>query len=146
MKISVGADHAAFSVKQEIIVYLKDKGLEVQDLGTHSEDSVDYPLFGQKVAQSILSGSSDKGIIICGTGIGISIAANRFKNIRAALCTTKIHAEMARKHNDSNVLALGARVTDIKTIKDIVDVWLNTTFEGGRHQNRLELIDEIENA
>ena len=146
MKISVGADHAAFSVKQEIIVYLKDKGLEVQDLGTHSEDSVDYPLFGQKVAQSILSGSSDKGIIICGTGIGISIAANRFKNIRATLCTTKIHAEMARKHNDSNVLALGARVTDIKTIKDIVDVWLNTTFEGGRHQNRLELIDEIENA
>ena len=146
MKISVGADHAAFSVKQEIIVYLKDKGLEVQDLGTHSENSVDYPLFGQKVAQSILSGSSDKGIIICGTGIGISIAANRFKNIRAALCTTKIHAEMARKHNDSNVLALGARVTDIKTIKDIVDVRLNTTFEGGRHQNRLELIDEIENA
>ena len=146
MKISVGADHAAFSVKQEIIVYLKDKGLEVQDLGTHSENSVDYPLFGQKVAQSILSGSSDKGIIICGTGIGISIAANRFKNIRATLCTTKIHAEMARKHNDSNVLALGARVTDIKTIKDIVDVWLNTTFEGGRHQNRLELIDEIENA
>ena len=146
MKIWVGADQAAFSVKQEIIVYLKDKGLEVQDLGTHSEDSVDYPLFGQKVAQSILSGSSDKGIIICGTGIGISIAANRFKNIRAALCTTKIHAEMARKHNDSNVLALGARVTDIKTIKDIVDVWLNTTFEGGRHQNRLELIDEIENA
>ena len=146
MKISVAADHAAFSVKQEIIIYLKDKGLEIQDLGTHSEDSVDYPLFGQKVAQSILSGSSDKGIIICGTGIGISIAANRFKNIRAALCTTKIHAEMARKHNDSNVLALGARVTDIKTIKDIVDVWLNTTFEGGRHQNRLELIDEIENA
>ena len=143
MKISVGADHAAFSVKQEIIVYLKDKGLEVQDLGTHSEDSVDYPLFGQKVAQSILSGSSDKGIIICGTGIGISIAANRFKNIRATLCTTKIHAEMARKHNDSNVLALGARVTDIKTIKDIVDVWLNTTFEGGRHQRRINKIEEF---
>ena len=146
MKISVAADHAAFLVKQEIIIYLKDKGLKIQDLGTHSQDSVDYPLFGQKVAQSILSGSSDKGIIICGTGIGISIAANRFKNIRATLCTTKIHAEMARKHNDSNVLALGARVTDIKTIKDIIDVWLNTAFEGGRHQNRLELIDEIENA
>ncbi len=145
MKISVGADHAAFSVKQEIIVYLKDKGLEVQDLGTHSEDSVDYPLFGQKVAQSILSGSSDKGIIICGTGIGISIAANRFKNIRATLCTNKVHAEMARKHNDSNILALGARVTDIDTIKNIVDVWLNTDFEGGRHQNRLKLIDEFEN-
>ena len=119
--------------------------MEVQDLGTHSENSVDYPLFGQKVAQSILSGSSDKGIIICGTGIGISIAANRFKNIRATLCTNKVHAEMARKHNDSNILALGARVTDIDTIKNIVDVWLNTDFEGGRHQNRLKLIDEFEN-
>ena len=144
MKISVAADHAAFLVKQEIIIYLKDKGLKIQDLGTHSQDSVDYPLFGQKVAQSILSGSSDKGIIICGTGIGISIAANRFKNIRATLCANKSHAEMARKHNNSNVLALGARTTDMETIKEIVDVWLYTDFEGGRHQDRIELIERIE--
>ena len=141
MKIAIAADHAAFIVKEKIITHLKTKGLEVEDLGTNSNDSVDYPLYGQKVAQSILRGDCERGIIICGTGIGISIAANRFKNIRAALCTSKIHAEMARKHNNSNVLALGARITEIETIKDIVDVWLNTIFEGGRHQNRLDLID-----
>ena len=145
MKISIGADHAAFLVKQELILYLKNKGLEVQDLGTNSEDSVDYPIFGQKVSQSILNGTSDRGIVVCGTGIGISIAANRFKNIRATLCTSKSHAEMARKHNNSNVLALGARTTDIKTIKEIVDVWLRTDFEGGRHQDRIELIERVEN-
>ena len=143
MKIAVGADHAAFLVKQELISYLENKGLEVYDLGTDSEDSVDYPIFGQKVSKSILSGKTDRGIVICGTGIGISIAANRFKNIRATLCANKSHAEMARKHNNSNVLALGARTTDMETIKGIVDVWLYTDFEGGRHQDRIELIERI---
>ena len=146
MKIVIASDHAAFIAKQELILYLENKGLEVQDLGTNSEDSVDYPLYGQKVAQSILKGYCNRGIVICGTGIGISIAANRFKNIRATLCTSTIHAEMARRHNNSNVLALGARVTKMKDIKDIVDVWLDTKFEGGRHQDRLKLIDEIENG
>jgi len=146
MKIAIAADHAAFIVKEKIIIYLKKQGLEIEDLGTNSDISVDYPLYGQKVAQSILSGDCDRGIIICGTGIGISIAANRFENIRAALCTSIIHAEMARKHNNSNVLALGARVTELEIIKNIIDVWLNTDFEGGRHQNRLDLIDGLQNG
>ena len=145
MKIAIAADHAAFTAKGEIITHLESKGLEVEDLGTKSEESVDYPLYGQKVAQSILTKKCDRGIVICGTGIGISIAANRFKNIRAALCTTKIHAEMARKHNNSNILALGARITEMTIIKDIIDVWLYTDFEGGRHQSRIELIDGIDN-
>ena len=145
MKIAIAADHAAFTAKGEIIRHLESKGLEVEDLGTKSEESVDYPLYGQKVAQSILTKKCDRGIVICGTGIGISIAANRFKNIRAALCTTKAHAEMARKHNNSNVLALGARITEMTIIKDIIDVWLYTDFEGGRHQSRIELIDGINN-
>tara|TARA_Y100000768_G_scaffold290097_1_gene224183 strand:- start:4186 stop:4617 length:432 start_codon:yes stop_codon:yes gene_type:complete len=143
MKIVIAGDHAAFDVKSTVITYLKSKGLSVEDLGTNSYDSVDYPVYGQMVAKHILAGNSHRGIIICGTGIGISIAANRFNNIRAALCSTEVDAEMARKHNNSNVLALGARTTDIEKIKSIIDVWLSTDFEGGRHQNRLALIDEI---
>ena len=109
MKISIASDHAAYKEKQNIIDYLVSKKIEVLDLGTNSAESVDYPIFGQKVAKSIISGEVDRGIIICGTGIGISIAANRYKNIRATLCNTPMNAEMARKHNDSNILALGSR-------------------------------------
>ena len=143
MKIAIGSDHAAYNEKKEIINYLASKGLDVLDLGTNSGDSVDYPIFGQKVAKSVINNVSDRGIVICGTGIGISIAANRYKGIRAALCTTKIHAEMSRKHNDSNILALGVRTTELSQLKEIVDVWLNTDFEGGRHQDRINLIDEL---
>ena len=143
MKISIASDHAAYNEKQEIVDYLNNQGLQVMDLGTNSSESVDYPVFGRKVAQSILDGEADRGIIICGTGIGISIAANRYKNIRATLCTSTMHAEMARKHNDSNILALGGRITPINELKDIVGVWLSTDFEGGRHQKRIDLIDEI---
>ena len=143
MKIAIASDHAAYNEKQEIIDYLINRGLDIIDLGTNSIKSVDYPIFGKKVAQSILDGKVDKGIIICGTGIGISIAANRYKNIRATLCTSIIHAEMARKHNDSNILALGARITPMNELKDIVEVWLVTDFEGGRHQARIDLIDEV---
>jgi len=143
MKIAIGSDHAAYKEKKEIINYLLDKGLDVLDFGTNSEESVDYPIFGQKVAKSIINSVTDRGIIICGTGIGISIAANRYKGIRATLCTSKIHAEMSRKHNDSNILALGARTTDLKELKDIIDTWLTTDFEGGRHQDRINLIDAI---
>ncbi len=143
MKIVIAADHAAFEAKNNIVSHLKSKGLEVVDLGTNSSESVDYPKYGQMVARYILEGHCDRGIVVCGTGIGISIAANRFKNIRATLCSTESDAEMARKHNNSNVLALGARTTEIENIKSIVDVWLATDFEGGRHQVRLKLIDEI---
>ena len=143
MKIAIGADHAAYNEKIQIINYLNSKGFEIIDLGTNSSDSVDYPIFGQKVAKSIVNNVVDRGIIICGTGIGISIAANRYKGIRATLCTSETHAEMARKHNDSNILALGARITDLDKIKSIIDVWLETNFEGGRHQDRIDLIDVI---
>ena len=143
MKISIASDHAAYNQKQEIIKYLLAKKIEVLDLGTNSTESVDYPVFGQRVAKSILEKKVDKGIVICGTGIGISIAANRYKNIRATLCNTAENAEMARKHNDSNVLALGGRTTNLKDLKSIVDIWLTTDFEGGRHQDRIDLIEKI---
>ena len=143
MKISIASDHAAYNEKQEIIKYLLDKRLDILDLGTNSEESVDYPIFGQRVAESIIDKKADRGIVICGTGIGISIAANRYKNIRATLCNTPEHAEMARKHNDSNVLALGGRTTNLDDLKSIVDVWLSTDFEGGRHQKRINLIEKV---
>ena len=143
MIISIASDHAAYNEKRQIIKYLSDQNIEVLDLGTNSSDSVDYPIFGQRVAKSIIEKKADRGIVICGTGIGISIAANRYKNIRATLCCNTEHAEMARKHNNSNVLALGGRTTSIDDLKNIVDVWLNTDFEGGRHQNRIDLIEKI---
>ena len=143
MKISIASDHAAYNEKQEIIKYLLDRRLDILDLGTNSEESVDYPIFGQRVAESIIDKKVDRGIVICGTGIGISIAANRYKNIRATLCNTPEHAEMARKHNDSNVLALGGRTTNLDDLKSIVDVWLSTDFEGGRHQKRINLIEKV---
>ena len=143
MKISIASDHAAYNEKQEIIKHLLDKRLDILDLGTNSEESVDYPIFGQRVAESIIDKKVDRGIVICGTGIGISIAANRYKNIRATLCNTPEHAEMARKHNDSNVLALGGRTTNLDDLKSIVDVWLSTDFEGGRHQKRINLIEKV---
>ena len=142
MRLAIGSDHAAFREKEIIIKYLNKLELKVLDFGTDSEDSVDYPIFGQKVAKSVINNIADRGIIICGSGIGISIAANRFKGIRAALCCSEFHAKMSRKHNDSNVLALGSRTTDIDLLKKIVKVWLETDFEGGRHQNRLNMLDE----
>ena len=143
MKISIASDHAAYNEKQKIVKYLLGKNIEVLDLGTNSTESVDYPVFGQKVAKSVIDKKVDRGIVICGTGIGISIAANRYKNIRATLCTTTDHAQMARMHNDSNVLALGARMTGLSDLKKIVDVWLNTDFDGGRHLDRIKLIEKI---
>ena len=142
MKISIGSDHAGYDVKQKIAKFLFNKGYDVNDMGCDSNDSVDYPEFGHQVGKSIVSGVSDKGIVVCGSGIGISIAANKIKGIRAALCFTKEHAEMSRLHNDSNILAIGARMNGGDNILDIVDIWLNTDFEGGRHQKR---IDKIEN-
>ena len=140
-KIAIGCDHAAFNEKEKLKNFLISKEYELVDVGTYSSDSVDYPSFGHKVGKMVVSNEVNKGIVICGSGIGISIAANKVKGIRAALCTSTEHAEMSRKHNDANVLALGARMTDFNIILEIVDAWLNTDFEAGRHLNRVNLIE-----
>jgi len=143
MTISIGADHAGFSVKEKIRDYLESSGHTVLDKGTYSDESVDYPKFGHDVGNSIISGESSKGIVVCGSGIGISIAANKITGIRAALCTTPEHAKMSRLHNDANILAIGGRMTDYPIIIEIVDVWLNTEFEGGRHSRRVNKIEVL---
>tara|TARA_B100000214_G_C23926724_1_gene608718 strand:- start:793 stop:1233 length:441 start_codon:yes stop_codon:yes gene_type:complete len=139
--ISIGSDHAGYDLKEEIVHYLKNNNYHVYDKGTFSNESTDYPEFGHKVGQSIVDGETNKGIVICGSGIGISIAANKIKGIRAALCSSKKHARMSRLHNDSNVLALGSRMEGADNFLEIVRVWLNTDFEGGRHENRINKIE-----
>ncbi len=141
MKIVIGCDHAAYETKNKLKDFLIENGYNVIDEGTNNADSVDYPVYGHAVAKKVVSGIAEKGIVICGSGIGISIAANRIKGIRAALCTSELHAKLSRQHNDSNVLALGARLTEYNDILAIVKIWLKTPFEGGRHLNRIEMID-----
>jgi ribose 5-phosphate isomerase B len=142
MKVALGSDHAGFEVKEKLKTYLSNKlFLDVIDLGASSNESVDYPKYGHKVGLEVSSGRVDKGIVICGSGIGISIAANKVKGIRAALCTSKEHSEMSRKHNDANVLALGARMNTYDDICEIVEVWFNTSFEGERHLKRIKLLE-----
>ena len=140
-KIAIGCDHAAFNEKEKLKKYLIKNGYELVDVGTNSSDSVDYPSFGHEVGKLVANNKVNKGIAICGSGIGISIAANKIKGVRAALCTSSEHAKMSRKHNDANVLALGARMTDFSLILEIVQSWLNTDFEGGRHLKRVNLIE-----
>ena len=144
MKIAIGADHGGFSLKELIIPHLKEKGHDVIDLGTNSGDSVDYPEFGEKVAMAVINGEADRGIVICGTGIGISISANKVPGIRAALVSETFSARMSIEHNNANVLALGARVTGPDLALEIVDVWINSTFLGDRHERRVNKIGEIE--
>ena len=141
IKIAIGCDHAAFEEKEKLKYFLRQKGYEVLDIGTNSRESVDYPKFGHSVANMVTNKIADKGIVICGSGIGISIAANKVKGIRAALCTSCQHAEMSRKHNDANILALGARMTDYELLENIATVWLDTEFEGGRHLKRINMIE-----
>ena len=140
-KIAIGCDHAAFNEKEKLKKYLIKNGYELVDVGTNSSDSVDYPSFGHEVGKLVANNKVNKGIVICGSGIGISIAANKIKGVRAALCTSSEHAKMSRKHNDANVLALGARMTDFSLILEIVQAWLSTDFEGGRHLKRVNLIE-----
>ena len=142
-KISIGCDHAGFEVKEMIFNLLNEMGYEMIDFGTNSSESVDYPVYGIKVGESVASKQVDRGIVICGSGIGISIAANKVTGVRAALCSTVEHAVLSRKHNNANVLAIGARLTNNQQIKEIVINWLNTSFEGGRHQERINLIEKI---
>ncbi len=138
-KIIIGSDHGGFSLKQKVIIHLKGLGFEVSDLGCFSKETCDYPVIAKAVAQEVLS-SGNKGILICGTGIGVSIAANRFNGIRASHCTDTFTARMTRMHNDSNILCLGERITGRGLAMDIVDIWLSTEFEGGRHQKRIDMI------
>lgn len=145
MKIAIGNDHSAVEMKQEIIAHLESKGYEILNLGTDSKESCDYPSYGEKVGRAVASGEADLGIAICGTGLGISLAANKVKGIRACVCSEPYTARMSRLHNNANVLAFGARVIGIEMAKMIVDEWLATEFEGGRHQRRVDMIMEIEN-
>ena len=143
MKIAIASDHGGFHLKENLIKYLEAENMEVNDLGTYSEESVDYPMFGKACALEVASGRAARGIVVCGTGIGISIAANKVKGIRCALCTSVQMAELARKHNDANMLALGGRTTDLVTAIEITEKWLETEFEGGRHQRRVDILNEM---
>ena len=138
-KIIIGSDHGGFNLKTSIVKHLEDNGIEVVDLGCYSTESCDYPVVAQAVAKEVLS-TGERGILVCGTGIGVSIAANRFDGIRASHCTDTFTARMTRLHNDSNILCLGERITGVGLALDIVDIWLNTPFEGGRHQKRIDMI------
>lgn len=143
--IGIGSDHGGFELKGYIIEYLKGQGIEVKDFGAYSEDSVDYPDCAAPVCKAVQNGEIEKGILICGTGIGISIAANKHKGIRAALCSDVYSAKMSRQHNNAQILCLGGRVTGRELAYMIVDTWLNTEFEGGRHEKRIEKIHLAEN-
>ena len=143
MKIAVASDHGGYRLKERIKEYLRSRNIEVMDLGTDSEESVDYPVYGKSCAEAVASGKADRGIVCCGTGIGISIAANKLKGIRCALCTDVNMAEMTRKHNDANMLAMGGRTTDEETALKITEKWLDTEFEGGRHQRRVDMLNSM---
>lgn len=144
MKIAIGCDHGGITLKDSIVNYLEERGVKIEDFGTFGTESVDYPDFAYKVARSVADGKADKGILMCGTGIGISIAANKVNGIRCALCHNTETARLTALHNDSNVLAMGGRVIDSDTAVNIVKTWLDTPFEGGRHINRINKISEIE--
>lgn len=147
MKLAIGCDHGGFELKEEILKFIKTvANIQVSDMGPAAKESVDYPDFGAKVSEAVAKGAMDRGILICGTGIGMSIVANRFPNVRAALCHDHFTAQMSREHNDANVLVMGERVIGKGVALEIVKTWLDTQFAGGRHQKRLDKIQEIEKA
>lgn len=141
-KIAIGSDHAAFEMKEMVKNLLQSKKIEVIDCGCYSAERVDYPDYAKKVSHEVVT-SNIQGILLCGSGIGVSIVANRFKGIRAALCRSSLDAEMARKHNDANVLCLGARFSTEEEITKIIDAWLANAFEGGRHSDRLKIFENL---
>ena len=145
MKIAIGCDHGGLEHKNAILEHLKSRGFEVIDYGIYEQISVDYPQIAIKVAESITSKETELGVLICGTGIGMSLAANKIKGIRAAACSEHFSAKYTRLHNNSNILCLGGRVMGVGTAIELVDLFVNTAFEGGRHQRRIDLITEIEN-
>lgn len=143
-RIIIGSDHAGFLLKEAVKPYLTDLNLGVADAGTGSTDSVDYPDFGATVAEKVSSGEYDRGILICGSGVGMAIVANKYPHVRAVLCLDEETARLSRLHNNANILVLAGRRTDIETAKKIMGKWLGTAFEGGRHQKRLDKIRDIE--
>lgn len=144
MKIAMGNDHTAIEMKNEVKKFLEDKGYEVIDLGTNSTESCDYPVYGEKVSMAVASGEADLGIAICGTGVGISLACNKVNGIRCCVCSEPYTARLSRMHNNSNVLAFGARVIGVEMAKMITEEWLNAAYEGGRHQRRVDQVMDIE--
>ncbi len=145
MKIAIGNDHAAVALKQIILEYLKNKGHEIIDCGTNNNDSTDYPIYAKAVCEKVITNDADRGILICGTGVGMAITANKFHGIRAVVCSEPYSAKLSKEHNDTNVLSFGSRVVGSDLAKMIVDSWLETNFEGGRHQKRVDLIKGFEN-
>ena len=144
MKIAIGCDHGGLEHKNAILEHLKERGFEVTDFGIYEQVSVDYPDIASKLCKSILSGECERGILVCGTGIGMSIAANKFKGIRAAVCSEHFSAKYTRLHNNSNVLCLGGRVIGIGTALELADLFVDTEFEGGRHQSRVNMLNELD--
>ena len=142
--IAIGSDHGGYALKQQLMKHLTDLGLEYKDYGTYSEESCDYPIYAEAVARAVAGGEAERGILICGTGIGISMAANKIRGIRCALCGDCYSAELTRRHNDANILALGARVLGEGLAGKIMDTFLTTEFEGGRHARRIGLIADLE--
>lgn len=145
MKLALGSDHAGLSLKKEIMRYLEEKGIEFKDFGTYTADSCDYPDYAYAVAKEVSNKNYDFGILVCGTGIGISIAANKVKGIRAAACSDTFSAHACREHNDANIIAVGERVVGVGLALDIVDTFLKSSFQGDRHQRRIDKITDIEN-
>ncbi|WP_251614922.1 ribose 5-phosphate isomerase B [Senimuribacter intestinalis] len=143
MIIAVASDHGGFALKNIVKKHLLERGFKVVDLGTDSEASVDYPVYGKACGEAVASGKADIGIVVCGTGIGISIAANKVKGIRCGLCTSVEMAKLTKQHNNANILALGGRTTAPELAVEIVDAWLDTEFEGGRHERRTAMLDEM---
>ena len=144
--VALGADHGGYKLKEAVKKHFDSIGVKYKDFGAFNEESVDYPKYAQLVANSIVKGECDKGMLFCGTGIGISIAANKIKGIRAAVCTDEFCAEMCRRHNDANIISFGGRVINESKCLEMADVFLNTPFEGGRHEKRIEQIKKIENG
>jgi ribose 5-phosphate isomerase B len=144
MKIAIGSDHAGFGLKEEVLALLKRLSFDIIDCGTKDTSSVDYPDFGEKVSRLVSAGEVDRGILICGTGIGMSMVANKFPNVRASLCNDLFSAKMSRLHNDANVLVLGGRIIGKDLAAEIVTTWMSTPFEGDRHLKRLHKIKKIE--
>lgn len=146
MKLAIGNDHVAIEMKQEIQAFLEAKGIEVINVGTDVPGSFDYPISGYKVGKLVASGAVDGGVLICGTGVGISLAANKVDGVRCCVCSEPYSAKLSKMHNNSNIIAFGARVIGVEMAKMIVEEWLNAEFEGGRHQRRVDMIMEIQDT
>ncbi len=145
MVVAIACDHGGLEIKNAIVEYMKESGVEYKDFGTYTEDSVDYPEYAYKAAKAVSTGECEKGIICCGTGIGVAIVANKVKGVRAATVTNEFCAEMTRRHNDSNIITMGGRVIDSETAVKLADIFLNTSFDGDRHTRRVDMITQIEN-